>query len=71
MTAWHLTVDPTRCVGNLSCAELLPEHVTVDDWGFPIIDGRPIHGRSLRHAHAAVKACPVLALRLQRSTERS
>jgi ferredoxin len=24
------------------CAELLPERVTLDDWGYPIVDGAPI-----------------------------
>ena len=29
----------TKCAGRGICAELLPERITLDDWGYPIIDG--------------------------------
>jgi ferredoxin len=29
----HLTLDPIACEGHGICAELLPEHITLDDWG--------------------------------------
>ena len=32
----RLHVDWTRCDGHGSCAELLPELLTVDEWGFPV-----------------------------------
>ena len=31
----RLKVDPIACDGHGLCAELLPELVTLDDWGFP------------------------------------
>ena len=32
----RLHVDWTRCDGHGSCAELLPELLALDDWGFPV-----------------------------------
>ena len=32
-------VDWTRCDGHGSCAELLPELLTTDEWGFPLARG--------------------------------
>jgi ferredoxin len=33
----RLRVDPIACDGRGLCAEILPELITLDDWGFPII----------------------------------
>ena len=37
----RLRVDPINCHAHGLCAELLPELITLDEWGYPIIDGRP------------------------------
>lgn len=59
-----LVVDRIRCDGAGLCSELLPELITLDDWGYPIV-WHPAVPRGLRsHALSAVDACPVLALRL-------
>jgi ferredoxin len=63
----RLLVNPIECQGRAACAELLPELITLDEWGYPIIDGRPIPPSLERDARAAVSACPTLALRLTRS----
>jgi ferredoxin len=34
----QLRVNPTACTGHRLCAELLPERVILDEWGYP---GRP------------------------------
>jgi ferredoxin len=61
----RLRIDPTACTGHGICADLLPERIQLDEWGFPII--QPDVPVSLAgHARRAVRACPVLALRLQR-----
>jgi ferredoxin len=62
-----LRVDPIACDGHGLCAELFPERVTLDDWGFPLIDARPISGSLLEHAERAVAECPKRALRLRRT----
>jgi ferredoxin len=59
-----LRVDPIACEGHGLCAELLPELIQLDDWGYPIVDGRPVPQKLLEHARRAVDACPTLALAL-------
>jgi ferredoxin len=58
----RLRVDPVVCDGHGVCAELFPERVSLDDWGYPIVDDTPIGRDLLGHARRAVTACPVLAL---------
>jgi ferredoxin len=60
-----IRVDPIACVGHGLCAELFPERITLDDWGYPMIDGRPIPDDLLVHARRAADACPTLALVLE------
>ena len=62
--ALELKVDRIRCDGAGLCAELLPELVTLDDWGYPIIRPGTVPPALLDHARRAVDVCPVLALRL-------
>ena len=59
-----LRVNPIACEGHGLCAELFPERVALDDWGYPIVDPSPIPASLAGHARRAVAACPVLALRL-------
>jgi ferredoxin len=64
-----LAVNPILCDGHGLCAELLPERIELDEWGYPIVDGAPVP-RSLEPvARRAVAACPVLALRLEGSIQ--
>jgi ferredoxin len=63
----RLRVDPIACDGHGLCADLFPERVSLDDWGYPIVDREPIEDELLEHARRAVAACPVLALRLERA----
>lgn len=67
----RLVVDPIRCTAAQLCAELLPEAVQLDEWGFPVVDGRPLDGRTLRLARKAAAACPVRALLLLEVPERA
>ena len=62
--AARLRVDFIACDGRGLCAEALPELVTLDDWGFPIVSGRPVPPRLLTDARETVRLCPKLALRL-------
>jgi ferredoxin len=66
----RLVVDWIKCDAHGICAELLPEWVRLDDWGYPIVDGRPIPPELEAHARRAVTACPTLALRLEKVRER-
>jgi ferredoxin len=62
----HLTVDRIRCDGRGLCAELLPEMIRLDDWGYPIVAPGPVPDHLLQLAQRAVSRCPVLALTLRR-----
>jgi len=61
----EIIVDRIRCDGFGMCAELLPELIELDDWGYPIIASGPVPADLAEHARRAVAVCPVLALRLR------
>jgi ferredoxin len=61
----RVAIDWTRCDGRGLCAELLPERIERDDWGFPLIAEAPLDRGSLEHARRAVAECPKLALRVE------
>src|SRR4030081_234271 len=63
----HLTIDRIKCDGHGLCAELLPELIRLDDWGYPIIAPGPVPQRLVPLAERAVSTCPVLALALGRT----
>jgi ferredoxin len=44
----------------------LPERVSLDEWGYPLLDVTPLPRALERHARRAVAACPTLALSLRR-----
>jgi ferredoxin len=60
----RLRVDPIACKAHEMCAELFPERVRLDDWGYPIIDARGIPEELVEQARRAVAECPRSALRL-------
>jgi ferredoxin len=60
----QLRVNPTACTGHGLCAELLPERVTLDEWGYPVISPEPIPPALRKAARRAVTDCPALALLL-------
>jgi len=64
----RLKVNPIACDGSGLCAELIPERIRLDDWGYPIIDPEPLTPALRKHAERAVDACPKLALLLAKST---
>lgn len=61
----RIEVDPIRCDAHGLCAELLPEWIALDEWGYPLIDGDPVPPALAELARRAVSACPTLALRLR------
>ena len=63
MSDHKLRVDWPSCKAHGLCAEILPEVVSLDRWGYPIVHD-PVKGEVLEMAKSAVKACPTLALRL-------
>ncbi len=67
MAEHTIAVDRIRCDGRGHCAELLPELIRLDDWGYPIIAPGPVPAHLLGAARAAASACPVLALALRKA----
>lgn len=61
----QLKVNPILCDGYGQCAELLPELVELDEWGYPILPREAVDRRHEADARRAVKMCPRLALSLE------
>jgi ferredoxin len=61
----RLTVDPAACDAYGYCAEILPEAVSLDEWGYPILRDGPLPPELLEAAKRAVRDCPRRALTLR------
>lgn len=66
----RLRVDPIACTGHGACADLLPEAVALDEWGYPLLAPGDLPADLHRPARRAVAACPARALLLQRTDAR-
>ena len=62
----HIRVDPILCDGFGQCAELLPELIELDEWGYPIVADAAIPPSLEADARRAVAMCPRLALAVER-----
>jgi ferredoxin len=60
----QLRVNPIACTGHGLCAELLPELIWLDEWGYPVLAGQQVPAGLERAARRAVTSCPALALLL-------
>lgn len=61
-----LRVNPILCDAHGHCAELLPELIELDEWGYPIVASEPVPPELTRDARRAVSICPRLALAIER-----
>jgi ferredoxin len=60
-----LAVDMATCAAHGICAHVMAERVTLDPWGFAIVDPSALDtARRIRKARRAARACPARALRL-------
>ena len=66
----QLRVNPIACRGDGVCAELLPEIIELDPWGYPILRCAVIPPALAEHARRAAAPCPTLALSLERAPTR-
>jgi ferredoxin len=62
-----LRVDPIACDAFGYCAELVPELITLDEWGYPIIEEREIPADLMPVVRNAVASCPRKALEITRN----
>ena len=60
----RLELNPIACAGHGLCAELFPEGIELDDWGYPIVLDDEIAPELREHALRAARACPALALKV-------
>ena len=60
--SYELRVNPIACDAHGMCAELLPEIIELDPWGYPILLSASVPRSLADHAKRAVAACPTLAL---------
>ncbi|MFN8629994.1 MAG: ferredoxin [Chloroflexota bacterium] len=66
----RLEINRIACDAYGTCAELLPEGIDLDEWGYPIIAPGNVPMQLLDLAKRAVDGCPVLALRLVKRSPR-
>ncbi len=64
--AIRVRVDPVACDAYGYCAELLPERITLDEWGYPVVDGTPVSIELAQLAARAATECPRRAVLLER-----
>jgi ferredoxin len=65
MSAVRITIDPVACAAYGYCAEILPEAISLDEWGYPIIDDRPLPADLMALAKRAARDCPKRAITLR------
>ena len=68
--SYRLRVNPIACTGHGMCAELLPEIIDLDPWGYPVLSSSTVPHGVMDHAKRAVDACPTLALLMEEVTGR-
>jgi len=68
--SYELRVNPIACTGHGLCAELLPELIELDPWGYPILVAATVPRGLVEHAKRAAATCPTLALLLDRADTR-
>jgi ferredoxin len=60
-TGARLRADPIACDGRGLCAEVLPELITLDDWGYPIVRDGEVPPGLMDAAGEAIRLCSLLA----------
>ncbi len=61
----RILIDPVACDAYGYCAELLPEAISLDEWGYPIVDGKPLPPELVDVARRAARDCPRRAITLR------
>lgn len=63
----RIVINPITCDGHGMCAEMLPELIDLDDWGYPIVRSAEVPPHLRATARRARQMCPMLALLLPES----
>ncbi len=62
MSGVRIVIDPVACEAYGYCAELLPEAISLDEWGYPIVDNHPVPPELMTLARRAARDCPKRAI---------
>jgi ferredoxin len=62
MSDLRITIDPVACDAYGYCAELLPEAISLDEWGYPIVENRAVPPHLEALVKRAVRDCPTHAI---------
>lgn len=65
--SYRLRINPITCDAHGICAELLPEVIKLDPWGYPIAPAADLPDGLVAHARRAAAACPTLALMIDKA----
>jgi ferredoxin len=65
----RLRLDPVACDGFGYCAELAPELIVLDEWGYPMVDNAPVPPGLVDVVAQAVERCPRRALFLEQPVD--
>ena len=60
-----LRVNPILCAAHGVCAELLPELIRLDRWGYPVLASATVPPELEPLARRTVASCPRLALLIE------
>jgi ferredoxin len=64
----RLVIDRVACTGKGVCARIQPDAITLDEWGYPLIDASRVDPALIDRT---VKMCPARALYLTRLPARA
>jgi ferredoxin len=70
VSEYRITVDPVACEAYGYCAELLPEGISLDEWGYPIVHEGAIPPQLMSLAKRAVRDCPRRAITIRKMNRR-
>jgi ferredoxin len=68
--SYRLRVNPITCEAHGMCAELLPERISLDEWGYPLLGEEPLDPVLVDHARCAWVSSPPFALLLHPARQR-
>jgi ferredoxin len=61
----RISIDPVACDAYGYCAEILPELIGLDEWGYPIVRDGPVEGELVDLAKRAARDCPKRAFTIR------
>jgi ferredoxin len=70
MSTARIVIDPVACEAYGYCVELLPEAISFDEWGYPIVANQALPTELMALAQRAARDCPKRALAIRKMKNR-